>query len=178
MELNLQPQAALCFVSGQPFAEGDRVVSHLVRSDMMEVMRYDVREDQLGAFQPAGTVVCHWVHDFKPRGSDENPDRAMKLTAETLFLTLADPANELSPENTRLVQFLALMLERKKLLRPKGRNAVAGTLVYEHGKTRQRYEVPQGEMDPAFFVAVQQQLSVLTGGGDQAPTDAVDKPAI
>lgn len=177
MELNLQPQAATCFVSGQPFVEDARVVSHLVRSDTLEIMRYDVREDQLAEFHPVGTVVCHWVHSFKPRSPNDNPDRAMKLTAESLFLTLADPANELSPENTRLVQFLALMLERKKLLRPKGRNPATGALVYEHGKSKQLYAVPAGDMTPEFFMAVQQQLSILTGGGEPGSTDTADKPA-
>lgn len=179
MELNLQPQAASCFVTGQPFAEGDRVVSHLVRADSMEIMRYDVAEPQLADFQAEGAVVCHWVHVYKPRAKEENADRAMKLTAESLFVALADPGSELTEENVRLVQFLALMLERKKLLRPRGRNAAGDKLVYEHAKTKLPYEVPAGEMDPAFFVAVQQQLSVLTGGAPSAkePAETENLPA-
>ena len=31
MELNLEPLATACVVSGQPFVEGDRVLSYLVR---------------------------------------------------------------------------------------------------------------------------------------------------
>ena len=85
----------------------------------------------------------------------------MKLTAENLFLTLADPANELSVEDGRLVQFLALMLERKRLLKPKGRNGDGTKDVYEHRGTKGRYEVPVGDLNPAFFMAVQEQLSVL-----------------
>ena len=164
MELNLQPQAATCFVTGQPFTDGQRVVSHLVRSETTaEVMRYDVAESARGEFTPPGTVACRWVHVFKPRKSDENPDRELKLTAENLFVTLADPANEPTPENTRLLQFLALMLERKKILRPKGRSADGAKNVFEHAKTKALYEVPAGELSPEFFVAVQEQLSVLVG---------------
>ena len=100
---------------------------------------------------------------FKPRRADENADRTLKLNAENLFLTLADPTNELNAESTRLVQFLALMLERKKLLRPKGRNADGTKNVYEHAKTKQLHEVPVGELTQEFFVAVQEQLSVLVG---------------
>ena len=173
MDLNLQPQAATCFVTGEPFAEGDRVVSHLVRTENLEIMRYDVHAQRLAEFQPPGAVVCHWRHDFKARSQQENPDRALKLTAENLFLTLADPANELTEENGRLVQFLSLMLERKKLLRPRGRTADGERLVYEHARTKQLYEVPAGEMDPGFFIAIQEQLSVLVG----SPAAAQPEPA-
>jgi hypothetical protein len=164
MELNLQPQAATCFVTGQPFTEGQRVVSHLVRNETTsEVMRYDVAESARAEFAPAGTVACRWVHIFKARKSEENPERELKLTAENLFVTLADPANEPTPENTRLLQFLALMLERKKLLRPKGRNADGTKNVFEHAKTKALYEVTAGELSPEFFMSVQEQLSVLVG---------------
>lgn len=162
MEMHLQPLATTCFISGQPFAEGDRVASFLVRGATLEIARYDVLEANLAQFAPEGFVACRWVHQFKPR-TQENSDRALKLSAENLFITLADPTNELNVESTRLVQFLALMLERKKLLRPKGRSADGAKNVYEHAKTKQLFEVPVGELTPEFFVAVQEQLTVLVG---------------
>ena len=162
--MHLQPRATTCFVSGQPFVEGARVASYLVRATTLEVVRYDVLEEHAGNFAPEGFVACRWVQAFKPHRTDENPDRTLKLNAENLFLTLADPTNELNAESTRLVQFLALMLERKKLLRPKGRNADGTRNVYEHAKTKQLFEVPVGELTNEFFVAVQEQLSVLVGG--------------
>lgn len=163
MEMYLQPLATACFVSGQPFVEGARVASYLVRTTTLEVVRYDVLEEQAGSFAPEGFVACRWVQAFKPHRVGDNPDRALKLSAENLFLTLADPTNELNTESTRLVQFLALMLERKRLLRPRGRNADGTRNIYEHAKTKQLYEVPVGELTTEFFVAVQEQLSVLVG---------------
>jgi len=162
MELILQPLAAACFVSGQPFAEGDRVVSMLVRPTTLVIVRYDLLESHAAGFAVEGAVVCRWVQIFKPRRHD-NADRALKLTAENLFFTLCDPINEPTPENTRLLQFLALMMERKKQLRPKGLSADKARNVYEHAKTKQLYEVPVGELTPEFFIAVQEQLSVLVG---------------
>ena len=38
--------------------------------------------------------------------------------------------------------------------------------IYEHAKTKQVYEVPVGELSPEFFLAVQEQLSVLVGSPD------------
>ncbi len=162
--MNLQPLAPACHVTGQPFAEGQRVASFLVRVPASpDVIRHDVLESAAASYVAPGYVACSWVHAYKPRRADENADRAMKLTAETLFVTLADPATERTPENTRLIQFLALLLERKRLLRPKGRSVDGVSNVYEHAKTKQFYEVPVGELDPAFFLQVQAQLSVLVG---------------
>ncbi len=176
MEMNLQPLATTCFVSGEPFCEGERVVSHLMRAESMEIMRYDVLETQLDEFQAEGSLVCSWVKPYKPRLKGENPERELKLTAENLFVTLADPNNEPSEENTRLVQFLALMLERKRLLRPKGLNATRDKTVYEHAKSKERYEVEVGEFDPAFFIAVQEQLSVLVGSPEKAAPEVNETP--
>src|SRR4051812_21239911 len=163
MEMHLQPLAASCFVSGETFADGARVASFLVRGNTMEIVRYDVLEANAANFSPEGFIACRWVHAYKPRRADENPDRTLKLTAESLFVALADPATESTPENTRLVQFLALMLERKKVLRPRGRSADGEKNLFEHAKTKQMFEVPAGDLTPEFFVAVQEQLSVLVG---------------
>lgn len=181
MDLNLQPLATTCFVSGDPFQEGDRVVSRLLRGATMEILRYDVLEAHIPALAAEGTVICSWVQNYKPRQREENADRALKLTVENLFITLADPTNEPDAETVRLIQFLALMLERKRILRPKGQTADRERSVYEHAKTKQLFEVPAGEFDPAFFVAVQAQLSVLVGGpaaaeGPPPAADAAHEP--
>src|SRR5881394_4536933 len=122
MEMQLQPLAQACHVSGEPFVAGARVASFLVPTAALDIVRYDVLESNAAGFSPEGYVACRWVHVYKPRRPGENLDRTLKMTAENLFVALADPATEPTPENTRLVQFLALMLERKKLLRPKGRS--------------------------------------------------------
>jgi hypothetical protein len=163
MEMHLQPLATTCFISGEPFVEGARVASFLVRGPTLEKVRYDVLESHAGQFAPEGFIACRWVQQYKPRKAGENADRELKLTAENLFVTLADPTTEPTPENTRLVQFLALMLERKKILKPRGRSADGEKNLLEHTKTKQMFEVPVGDLTPEFFVAVQQQLSVLVG---------------
>jgi hypothetical protein len=163
MDLPLQPQANVCFVTQEPFVEGQRVASFLMRAKTGEVTRYDVLESERAEFEQEGVRVCSWVRVFKPRKAGENAERDMKLTAEALFLTLADPATEEAEETTRLLQFLALMLERKRVLKPKGRSADGARNVYEHAKSKQLFEVPVGELSPEFFIQVQEQLSVLVG---------------
>ncbi len=182
MELQLQPLASACHVSGQPFLEGNRVTSVLVGQKSGEVARYDLLEKEWPAFSPEGSVVCRWVQVFKPRRANENPERNLKLTAETLFTTLADPTAEPTPENTRLIQFLALMLERKCVLKPKGRTADGLRTVYEHAKSKQLYEVPVGELTPEFFIQVQAQLGLLVGEpkttAKEAPSSPQADPAV
>jgi hypothetical protein len=163
MELNLQPLAVACFVSHEPFVAGERVVSFLVRGPELQVLRYDLKAAPAEGFVPEGVMACRWTHLFKPKTHDENPERTLKLTAETLFLTLAEPGAELTPEAERLVRFLALLLERKKLLRARGRTADGAKDIFEHGRSKQSYEVPAGEMTPEFFAAVQEQLGMLVG---------------
>jgi hypothetical protein len=186
MEMHLQPLATTCFVSGETFVDGARVASHLVRMGAaMEIFRHDVLETHLARYVADGVVACRWVHIFKPRRAGENADRALKLTAENLFVALADPTTEPTPENTRLVQFLALMLERKRILKPRGRSADGLRNRFEHARTKAMFEVPAGELTPEFFVAVQQQLSVLVGSpkpkapevGPDAAVPSPEEPA-
>lgn len=179
MEMHLQPLATTCFVSGEPFVDGARVASYLVRvGAAMEIVRYDVLEPHAADFRPEGFVACRWVHVFKPRRAGENPDKALKLTAENLFVALADPTTEPTPENTRLVQFLALMLERKRILKPRGRSADGECNRYEHARTKAIFEVPVGELTSEFFVAVQEQLSVLVGAPKPKAGAEVTPPAV
>jgi hypothetical protein len=183
MELTLQSLSPRCHVSGREFAEGDRVLSFLVRgvipghltpaekaaaekAGAEAIGRFDVLEAERAGFAPAGPVVCRWVQIVKARkaGAD-NPERALKLTAESLFLALSDPANERTVENERLLQVLAMMLERKRVLRPKGRTADKQRVVYEHAKAKTLHEVQAAELSPEFFLSIQSQLAALVGGG-------------
>lgn len=175
MDLPLHPQSLNCCVTNRTFVEGDRVVSYLVRESDGVIGRRDLLEAEDGKMMPPAFVFCRWVTVFKPRRNDENPERILKLTAENLFLTLANPAAERSVTNTPLLQFLALMLERKRLIKPRGRTEDGARVIYEHMASHQLYEVPAGTLDDAFFVRIQEHLGVLVGEpkGKTAPVPAV-----
>jgi hypothetical protein len=176
MELNLHPIATKCCVSGREFAEQDRVVCYLVREDGGLAGRRDVLESEDGKFPLPVEIYCRWVVSYKPRPAGENPERALKLTAENLFLTLADPANPPSAGNTPLLQFLALMLERKKLIKPRGLSEDGQRQVYEHMPSHLVYEVPVGNLDEAFFARIQEQLGVLVGTPKPKTAVATEQP--
>ncbi|HWL14296.1 MAG TPA: hypothetical protein VNR00_01750 [Opitutus sp.] len=174
MELTLHPLAKICRVTGRAFEEGDRVVSRLVREESGEIARHDVLASEEANYARPDFVFCTWTLAFKTKRTEENPDRAMKLTAENLFVTLADPTAEPNEDNTPLLQFLALMLERKKILKPRGKTPDGARQIFEHAKSRQIYEIPAGTLDAAFFVKIQGQLDLLVGGPKKkaAPADA------
>ncbi len=170
MELNLHPIATKCYVSGRDFAENERVVSYLVREATGEVARRDLLESEDGRFMPPAFVYCRWVTAFKPR-RDDNSERNLKLTAENLFLTLAIPAGATADTidessqgiNTPLLQFLALMMERKRLIKARGYTEDRSRQIYEHMPSHQLYEVPVGDLNQEFFIKIQEHLGVLVG---------------
>jgi hypothetical protein len=178
MELNLHPIATKCCVSGREFVAHDRVVCFLVREEDGLTGRRDMLEGEDLRLPLPVEIYCRWVVEYKPRPSGENPERDLKLTAENLFVTLADPANPPSESNTPLLQFLALMLERKKLIKPRGLTEDGQRQVYEHMPSHQLYEVPVGLLDEAFFSKIQEQLGVLVGPpkAKPVPPAAVEQP--
>lgn len=200
MELNLHPIATKCFISSREFSENDRVVSYLVREATGEVARRDLLEAedppsflgnsgeasgrpltlQAETTEPVAKVFvyCRWVTAFKPR-RDDNTALNLKLTAENLFLTLATPSgSEASSEqpsaiNTPLLQFLALMLERKRLIKLRGLTGDGVRQIYEHMPSHQLYEVPVGDLNVEFFQKIQEHLGVLVG----SPKPRQEQPA-
>ena len=177
MELNLHPIATKCFVSGREFQENDRVVCYLAREASGEIIRRDLLESEDGRFMPPAFIYCRWVVGFKRRKAEENPALTLKLTAENLFLTLAAPEAEPSAINTPLLQFLTLMLERKKLIKLRGLSEDGTRQRYEHMATHQFYEVPVGDLNVEFFQRIQEHLGVLVGAPKPKPEAAVAVPA-
>jgi hypothetical protein len=168
MEMTLHPLSKTCHASGHVFAEGDRVMCFLVREPTGEIGRRDILATEDAHFTKPGPVLCTWTVSYKPKHGEENQARALKLTAENLFVTLADPAAEPNSANTPMLQFLGLMLERKKILRPRGKTTDGERQIYEHARSHQLYEIPVGTFDETFFVNIQGQLDMLVGSPKSA----------
>jgi hypothetical protein len=198
MELTLHPIATKSFVSGREFVENDRVVSYLVREATGEVARRDLlaSEDPPSAaagaegqpsagpgessgprWMPPAFIYCRWTVAFKQRRAEEDSARTLKLTAENLFLTLAAPEADRSETNTPLLQFLALMLERKRLIKLRGYTEDGSRQIYEHMPSHQLYEVPVGNLNAEFFQKIQEHLGVLVGNPKPKPEPAPAAPA-
>ena len=67
MDLNLNPIATQCCVTGRAFAEHDRVVCYLVREDNGLTGRRDLLESADSQLPPPALIYCRWVIGYKPR---------------------------------------------------------------------------------------------------------------
>ena len=134
-EWNIQSRALQCAVSGRPFEKGERIFSalywregHYARVDLC-AEAWQARNDNI---EP----LSAWQTDFVPPAPPP-PETLKKDDAESLLRRLV-AANEPGTLNARYI--LALMLERKKVLRQVERQRQEGgsILVYEH--------LPSGEV--------------------------------
>jgi hypothetical protein len=165
MDIVLKSPNTQCAVSGRAFETGDRVVSMLHRQADGQFARMDVLAAEAGGMAPIeGEVLCRWVRTFKPKAQDaQTAAREMRLSLESLFQSLFEE-EPIAPENHDLARFLALFLERKRILRPAKVPPVAGFTAYEHARDKRVFQVPAGELDVAFFVRMQDKLGMLLGG--------------
>lgn len=176
MDVVLKSLNATCAVSGAPFASGDKVVSVLVELPGSEFERLDVLEARLAELKPKGEVLCRWTHIFKPRATTVDVDREMRQSIEGLFLGLYESTDKPEAPKHDLLRFLALFLERKRLLRPKGPAADRAWVVYEHVRQKRTFLVPAGELDLPFFLRMQEQLAPLLGAAPAPARPVPERP--
>jgi hypothetical protein len=157
-EWNIQPRAVVCAQTGEPFAKGERVYSALYWREG-KYQRIDVKQAAWESRNDNIEPLSAWQADFIPApAAAVEPLR--KDDAESLLRRLMTE-DEAGTRNARYI--LALMLERKKVLRQIERQRQDGrsTLVYEH--------LPSGEVwlidDPGLklgeLAAVQDEVAQL-----------------
>lgn len=160
-EWQVQPLSRRCAVSGDPLNPGDRVVCVVVKPVGAEIARFDVTEERLSEFKPEGIVLGRWARVVKDRQDEDRETRLRLLaTREEFFLSLF--ADEADPDGDKAVlkQLLALLLERRRVIRPVGA-PVAGVQRYKHMRTGDEYAVPVGDISPEQVARVQNALEVL-----------------
>ena len=172
-EWNIQARALQCGVSGRPFEKGERVYSALYWREG-QYFRVDLNAEAWAARNENIVPVSAWQAEFVPP-PPEAPETLKKDDAESLLRRLI-AGNVPAMRNARYI--LALMLERKKVLRQIERQRQDGlsVLVYEH--------VPSGEVwlieDPGLKLgelkAVQDEVAHLLAGPDAAPVESVASP--
>jgi hypothetical protein len=157
-EWNIQPRAVVCAQTGEPFTKGERVYSALYWREG-KYQRVDFRQAAWESRNDNIEPLSAWQTDFVPP-PPAPVETLRKDDAEGLLRRLM-AENEPGTRNARYI--LALMLERKKVLRQIERQRQDGgsTLVYEH--------LPSGEVwlidDPGLrlgeLAGVQDEVSRL-----------------
>ena len=89
---------------------------------------------------------------------DERAARRMALSSsEDFFVSLFDGSGVRADESDVIKQMLALLLERKRILRPVGRPS-GGIQKYVQTSTKREFDVPQRNLDAELIVKIQTQL--------------------
>lgn len=170
MELHIAPISRKSNVTENAFEKNDRVVSLLLRTEE-EVVRSDILESEEEGYELPGELICRWTQVFKPRSRDDKEaQEALKLTADNLFISLFEGEDGPSQENAKFKHLLGLMLERRRLLRVKERDAAF--TIYIHRPTKNEYAVPNVELDPQFFIENQEKLEFLSPGSSESGSPA------
>ena len=165
-EWNIQPRALCCAASGTPFAKGERVYSALYWRDG-QYARVDLNAASWQARNENIAPVSAWQTEFVPP-APPLPEALGKNDAESLIRQLIS-ANHPSTRNARYI--LALMLERKKVLRQLERQQQEqlSVLVYEHIASGEIWLIEDPGLKLGELNAVQNEVAELLAPPDKTP---------
>lgn len=147
-------------LSGDSFNPGDRAVSLVfVDDEAGELGRADLHEHELPELKLPGQVLGRWTWMMKNLEEGAPNAGETVASAEEFFFSLFE--NEDSTERDRadaLKHLLALMLERKRVLRAVGPRQHSGSQVYYHVKTKQELNVPITEISRELMFKIEDTL--------------------
>lgn len=167
---NIRKRSDACTVSGQPFAEGEFFYTALYR-DGGEFRREDVNEEAWGKLPEDPRPFSFWRSKFEVPPPPP-PEPLAKQDAEGILRGLISE----NAEGTRNARYiLALMLERKRVLKPMP-SEDPEVLVYEHAQGGEIFLIPNPRLGLDQVPEVQREVSTLLGlrlsGEPAAPAPA------
>lgn len=171
-EWNIQSRALQCAVSGRPFEKGERVFSALYWRDGHYV-RVDLGVETWNARNENIEPLSAWQTDFVAPAPPA-PEPLKKDDAENLLRRLI-AENAPGTRNARYI--LALMLERKKVLRQVERQRREGVsiLIYEHLRSGEVWLIEDPGLKLGELSAVQDEVAHLL---NPAPAGEITEAAI
>lgn len=176
-EWTIQSRSHACAVSGQPFAEGEYFYT-LLFTDGAGFRREDLSEESFKARNDNVQPFSYWRAKYVPPPPPQQ-EAVSKQTAEDL---LRQYMLESTPEHANARYILALMLERKRLLKEvevKRSDDGSLTRIYEHTKSGEVFVIPDPELRLDQVAEVQAQVAGYLGGpppGAPQPAPAAASP--
>lgn len=163
MDWQIKTIARKSSLSEQVFNSGDEVISLIyVSNDDGELARDDLLAAEADGFEVQGDLLGRWARILKdPEASTVSASEQM-ASAEGFFLSLYQNNTEAAEaESNALKHLLALMLERKRVLRAVGPRMKQGEQRYLHTKQKQEYLVPVVEISSDLMLRIQDTLGEL-----------------
>ncbi len=162
LEWQIKPLAKKT-ASGRDISAGDTVVCAVFVDELGNLDRVDFLKDEFDESMLTGKIIGRWerVVSANPE-EDERMARKMSLaSSEDFFLSLFDESSAVQTDEVDVVkQMLALLLERKRVIRSQGR-ASGGVQKYLHVATKRVFDVPQKNLDEELIVKIQSQLGSI-----------------
>jgi len=158
---SIQHRADRCAASGEPFRDGDAFYT-LLYHEKGAFRREDLSEAAFKARNENIQPYSFWRSKFETP-PPPTPEALGKQTAEDL---LRRYMAEQSPEHSNARYILAIMLERKKLLKEiEARRGEDASLmrIYEHAKTGEVFVIPDPQLRLEQIADVQAQVAGLLG---------------
>lgn len=145
MEWSIRSLSKRCGVSGEAFSDGDSVMCFVFKTESGEIERTDVLERNVPALKAPGTLVGFWRRVFSSDPAASADMKQKLVSQEDFFFSLFDvPPSE---DGEILKQFVALYLERKRILRAAGAPE-NGFQNFIHVKSKKKFSVPVRDADP------------------------------
>ena len=153
----IHKRSAACTLTQRPFDEGELFQTALYREDS-GFRREDVCEEAWSTLPEKPQPFSVWRSKYEPPPPPP-PEPLAKQDAESLLRRLITENTEGS-KNARYI--LALMLERKRLLRPIP-SEDSDILVYEYSGTGETFLIPNPHLTMEQIPEVQREVSSLLG---------------
>jgi hypothetical protein len=150
--------ARASFLSGKAFVPGEKVTCVIFRG-ADGLLRADLDEADAAGWQAPGEVLGRWSRKAEDE-SEAAKRRSALASAEEVFLAFVQEPGGAGEEKDLLLQLLALLLERKRILRPQGKPA-GGRQRYLHPRLQQEFSVPCHDLVPERLAALREQLHHL-----------------
>lgn len=157
MDWSIQPFSKKSAASGECFEAGETVVSLIYKDDTGLLQRMDLKDHEISGRSLPPRVLGRWTHAVKAKQERSQEKQEHLQSAEALFLSLfeEDPEGQLSQgplgpiENSEALDqdkailklILALMLERKRMLKPITAAIDPKELSYIHVRSQRAYAI-------------------------------------
>jgi hypothetical protein len=163
---NIRLRAEACDATTKPFTEGETFYTALYREGE-GFLRRDLCEEAwatLAADPQAPAPFSSWRSKFEPPAPPP-PEPLPRDDAEGMLRRLLE-SNDPAHTNTRYL--LAVMLERKRILRPQP-SEDKGILVYERAGTGESFLIADPNLSLSDLAQVQEEVSALLSGLSAPP---------
>ena len=142
------------------FVTGDKIVSLIYIGDKAEELsRADLLSTEVDKFKIDGDLLGRWTCVIKEVGLQTDDSYQRIASADELFLSLyndhSGEGQQVHLESSALKHLLALMLERKRVLRAIGPRAKQGDQLYYYSKNKQEYCVPVVDISADLMLRIQ-----------------------